>query len=715
MSRGLARAVTTHPWWVIATWIVASAMILAFSPKLVDYTTSNSGAFLPSHYESVQASDVAAQDFPSQSGANGSIVVSRADGAVLSSADQQKVVALATSLTNDHIPSVTKVSTSPELLSRNGKVYLINVLFNGQPGAPGVNAAVPVIRDNSTSLLKGSGLEAGLTGSAAIQVDTVSAYNTAETIIAVATISLIVILLAITFRSPLIAVLPIVVIGLVHQVAASLTAVMAKAFGFQVGPILPPLLVVVLFGIGTDYIIFLLFRYREQLRERQEPVMALRAAVKSVGEVIASAALTVAAAFAALVLASLGSLRTLAPGLIVAVVCMLLAAVTLVPALFSVLGTALFWPHGIGDPRTEGASARLGAKIASHPGRVVAIYGLVLIGLGVAALGYTPTYNTLQELPKSTPSLEAYNVMQTAFPPGALGPTQVLVSGSQPLTSDSLSNLDNRLSHAKGVSTVFPPQFSSKKTGALVTVLLSDDPYSTQALDNVEGPVRTAAHGSVPGDRVLVGGATSQLVDVRAALQRDMAVIFPVALGIIAVILALLLRAVVAPLYLLLGVSMSFVATLGVTVLVFLSAGGLSGLDFSIPIVLYLFVVAIGTDYNILMAHRLREEFDQDRPPHEAARIAVLHGAPAVHAAALILAGSFASLMLTGIASLTELGFGVAIGIVIAALAMATRLLPAVAALRGWRFWWPSRVHQRTAETVTELHPRATASSGARS
>ncbi len=702
MFRAVARLAVGHPWVVIGGWVVASVVIIVASPNLSDYTTSNNEAFLPGSYESVQAQNVANQKFPEQSGASGAIVVSREDRAPLSSSDQSKVQALAGSLTSDHIPAVNSVDASPQFLSSNKKVYLVHVAFKGQPGQADVNAAVGSIRHDSASFLAGSGLTSGLTGSAAIQVDTTNAYNTAERIIAIATVLLIITLLGLIFRSPLIALTPIVVIGLVHQVTTSLVADLAKGFGFQVGPTLAPVLIVVLFGIGTDYIIFTLFRYREKLREGQSRQDALRSAMSVIGIVIASAAFTVMAAFAALLFASLGSLRTLAPGLIVAVAVMLVAALSLIPAVFSLLGAHLFWPHGVGEGRGSPRSERLGRHVGRRPGRYLVIYGVVLVGLGCGALGYQATYNTLQELPKDTPSLQAYDVMQSAFPPGALGPTQVYVTGDQALTSSSLGTLTSRLSKAKGVSTVLPAQFSTDKKAAVVSVLLKDNPYSTAALDNVQGPVRSAAHGSVVGDRVLVGGVTSQLVDVRQALGRDIRVVFPIAAAIIAVILGLLLRAVVAPLYLLLGVGLSYVATLGVTVLVFISGGGLSGIDFSTPIVLYLFVVAIGTDYNILMSHRLREEFDLDKEPHEAARLAIVHGAPAISTAAAILAGTFASLMLTGIASLTELGFGVAIGIIITAFGMATRLVPAVAAFRGWRFWWPSGMHHRAAPGLRE-------------
>jgi RND superfamily putative drug exporter len=698
MFEKLARSVIAHPWRTVVLWLIAAFAVILFSPQLSAYTTSNQQSFLPGSFESVQAQNVGNKVFPAQSGATGSIVISRTDGVPLTSTDQQKVSGLVTTLTNDKIPGVGAVQLSPNSLSANGKVMVAQVVFKGQPGDTNVNSAVDSVRSKTDAYLAGSGLKNGLTGNAAISVDTSNAYDHADNIITIATIILIVVLLGLVFRSPIIAVMPIVVIGIVHSVTVGLTADLADAFGFQVGNSVAPILVVVLFGVGTDYIVFLLFRYRERLRAGLSYQEAVKFASHVVGVVIASSALTVIGAFAALLLAKLGSLQTLAPALIVAVAVMLVTALTLVPALFVLLGKALFWPLGPGRTSEGGIFAREANLVARHPAASAAALLVVLVGLTVAAGGYKPTYNTLSELPSTTPSQVAYNTLASAFPAGALSPTQVYVTGSQPLSQSTLQPLITNLTKAKGVAQVPAPTLSSDGKTALVTVILKDDPYSNTALDNVEGPVRAAAHGSVPGDQVLVGGQTSTYVDIRSQLHADTKLVFPVAAVLIAVILALLLSAILAPLNLLACVGLAFTATLGATVLVFLHGTGYSGIDFTLPITLYLFVVAIGTDYNILIASRLREEFNNGFSAREAVRIAIANDAPTVAAAGLILALTFASLMLAGLANLTELGFGVAVGIAIAAFGMAPVLVPALSAIEGHMFWWPRHARPHPAE-----------------
>jgi RND superfamily putative drug exporter len=429
-----------------------------------------------------------------------------------------------------------------------------------------------------------------------------------------------------------------------------------------------------------------------------------------VGEVITSAAATVMAAFAALLVASLESLRTLAPGLIIGIALMLLAALTLVPAIFSLLGLNLFWPT---KPVARASSRptrseRIGGMVAKHPAFVLLVWSVVLIALALGSLGFKTTYNQLAELPSSTPSQVAFNTMATAFPAGYLGPTQVFVTSddSKPLNDSDVSALGAQLAKTEGVSSVLPAQFTASKGQALINVLLTGDPYSIAAINDVAGPVRNTAHTTAVAEAsTVVGGTTSQLVDVRAALRHDIEHIFPLALIIVAVILALLLRALLAPLYLLLGVVLTYAATLGVITLVFIKGFGYVGLDFTIPIVVYLFVMAIGTDYNILIASRLREGLQEGLPPRETARVAIIHGSPAVAAASLILAGTFASLLLTGIQLLEEIGLAVALGVLLAANVLATRIVTTLAAIRFWHFWWPNRIHEKTATRHAELLP----------
>jgi RND superfamily putative drug exporter len=247
------------------------------------------------------------------------------------------------------------------------------------------------------------------------------------------------------------------------------------------------------------------------------------------------------------------------------------------------------------------------------------------------------------------------------------------------------------------------------------------NPSSAEALDLV-GPLRDAAHAAAPpGTTVLVGGTTWATADLRQATGRDLRVIFPVAGLLIALILALLLRSLVAPIYLMLAVMGGYAASLGAAVFIFQGLGGEPGVLFLLPILVYLFVVAIGTDYNILMIARLREEAAAGNEPRAAADLAVEHAGPSVVSAGVILAGTFGSLLLAGVAFLTQMGAAVTVGIVLAAFVISVFLVPAVTALIGRRAWWPGRVdrplagHGAEPDQLAEVEPTGNGSARSRS
>ncbi len=687
----LAEFVVRHRGAVIAAWLIAALAIVPFSPKLGDVTNSDEASFLPDSYESAEADALARQAFPEQSGATALLVFKRADGGPLSAADERRANRVAAQVNAAGIDRVAGVRTgAPEQRSPDGKLQLGQVSFEGSSGEEPVMDAAEAVREQAAAQLEGTDLEVGLTGDAAIKLDDRDAHDTAEKTVGVATIGLILVLLLALFRSPVAALLPIASIALVFLVASSLIALAAEGFGFDVSLDLPPLLTVVLFGIGTDYILFTLFRYRERLRGGARGPEALTYAAGRVGEVITFAAFVVIVAFSALGLSQLGSLQTMAPGLVIGVALMWLAGVTLIPALLSLLGPRVFWPSRAWRRRpSKPIYRRVGGLISRRPGRVGLASGGALVALAAGALFYSADYDSIDQLPSDAGSRIAYEDMRASFAAGAITPTHVYVTGEQPLDRKRIAALAAGAERPAGVASVKPPVYSSDGRTARIDVVLADNPYSNHALDQVEGPIRAAAHASGAGERVLVGGQTAASADIRAATNSDFAVVFPAAALAIGLLLAWLLRSLVAPLYLLVAVMLGFAATLGFTVGAFQGLLGEAGLKSTLPIILYLFVVAVGTDYSILMTTRLREEALAGRSPRRAAALGVEHGGPAVAAAGIILAGTFTSLLLTGIASLMQIGFAVSSGIAIAALVMATLLVPSITTLLGRWAWWP--------------------------
>jgi len=700
MFGALGRLASRRPWFVIAAWIVFAGLVIALAPAFK--ATQDQAEFLPGHYESIKAFNLQDEAFPQDSQVGAIVVFDRKDGGKLTADDQAQVQQVVDGLSGNLEKAFTGIQAQPP--SENGLVQLAVVgLSDDVTGydEPSFDA-VKALRADLEKAVTGD-LQYGVTGAVAQGYDQQESGNRALLIVGLATVLLIVMLLALIFRSVLICLMPIIVVALVSQIAIGLIATANKLFDLKASQDIETILVVVLYGIGTDYILFFLFRYRERLREGEEKRPAVAHAIERAGEAIASAGGAVIVAFMALVLSSLGIFRSIGPALAIAVAVTLLAALTLVPAVVTVLGRALFWPSKKYLVEPEAARfAAVGQSLSRHPVRYAAASGGVLALLSLAAFTFNPSFDLGgSSTSGDVESAVALRTLEKGFPAGATDPTTVFLRSTdgQPLSQDELTSYQESLGDADGVAQVLPPKPNADGTVAQFTVYLEDDPASDAAIAAVKGPIRDAAHASAPeGTEALVGGTTSVYVDFQAAMNRDYWVVFPVAAFVIMLILALLLRSLVAPLYLMAAVGLGFGATLGATALVFQDLKGDPGILFLLPIYVYLFVVALGTDYNILMIARLREEAREGLEPRPAAAEAVKHAGPTIAAAGVILSGTFASLMLAGNAFFLSMGFALAFGIFVSAFVMAMLFVPSLTALIGHAAWWPGHGDEKKPE-----------------
>ncbi|MFF3285509.1 MMPL family transporter [Streptomyces sp. NPDC003023] len=701
MFRGIGRLVTSRPWLTIAAWFVATVATVMLAPKLP--STTDQAEFLPSHYETVQVMQVEERAFPREEQPAATIVFKRTDGGALSAEDQATVTKVTKALADKKYKEIEGVRTAPQMLSPNGRIMLASVTASTKNVfTEGIFESVKEMRKEARTQLADTPLSMGMTGQAASAVDSMESAGDTDAMIMMATLGLIIVLLLIIFRSPLIALLPVLIITLVFAVATGLIAVASKIGGLKADASVSSILIVVLFGVGTDYILFLLFRYREQLRTGVAARQAMAQAVERVGETIASAAGAVIVAFLALLLSSMGMLRTMGPALAISVGVTLLASLTLVPAVFALLGTKAFWPSKAWQREPKNALSHRTAKLVStRPGLVAAVSGGILVALTAGLFGFTAEYDANSSLPKHLESVKAQEDLARGFAAGSTEPTLVYVENKdgKPVPQTALSEFSKQVGGVSGVGQVSPPRVSPDGSVAQFTVVLDHKPAEDKALALVEGPLRDAVHKAAPeGTRGLVGGPTALLADIRDAVNRDYAVVFPAAGVAIMIILGLLLRSAVAPWYLMAAVGLGFSATLGATVVLFQNVRGEHGLLFMLPVMVYLFVVAIGTDYNILMVARLREEAARGREPKEATRLAVAHSMPTVATAGIILAGTFGVLLLAQNSMLQQMGFAVSFGILLSAFVMAVLLVPAVTALLGHRAWLPGRPAARAAD-----------------
>jgi RND superfamily putative drug exporter len=730
MLSHIIRFSTSRPKRIIALWAVVMLLLgsigAGFGYKVV---TDDAAQFLPKGSESAQAIDFARDAFGQQEGTRTvSMLVKRTDDAALTASDRAEIRTLASAtprwrVDTDRPALKSQIGDLDERAGRvvdaqigpaspDGRLQLIALQWKGNTTDPVAQEFFRQVRDRAADRARDHHLRIGFTGGVASTADEMKAQEGTRALSQALLFGAVVALSLLFFRGPLAAIVPLLAIYLVAMGASGLVVLAALAFGFKLDVNTPQLITVVLVGIGVDYFLFLLFRLRERLRMGEDRRTAAARAAGGVGRVIASAALAIVAAFATMLLAEFGQFRVIGPAVAISVLVMLVAGVTLMPAIAAVTGRALFWPsRSWAKERTDGPAARLGRHIARTPGRAALGVTTLLVVLSTFAFGMTMSYDQSGRSGPTTPATRTADAIADTFSKGASDPQQVYVKSSRTLTAAQLERLRERLARVAGVSAVGHAELAPDHKAARMDVALKDGPFTKDAMQLVEGPLRDAARDTAPaGTSTLVGGTAAIYADVSDSVNRDMKLIFPVAAGLILFILIATLRSAVAPLYLLTAAVLEFAATLGAAVLVFQQLGGATGLAFVLPLVLFLFVVALGTDYNILMTARLREEMLAGKPVGTAVADAVRHVAPAVAAAGLVLASSFGTLMLESSEVAKQQGFAMAFGILLASLVVSSILVPALTALAGRRAWWPHGSKRRPAAQtrLKRVVPQAT-------
>ncbi|MFF5973951.1 MMPL family transporter [Streptomyces sp. NPDC012769] len=725
MIRALTGFSTRRPWRVIVVWAVLGVFVAIAGQALVfRVTQTDSARFLPAEYDAAAALRVAREKFGAEPDTDAvTVLVARRDGKPLEDADRRRVAEVARELsgtrltmpwTEEQIPGVSTdysqvPRVEPAMTAPDGSFTLLVARLRGNATDPGMHSVYRVFHDRAQQEFAEAGMRTGFTGGLADTVDRADAEESTQTVVGLVMVGLIVLINVLVFRSVLAAFLPLVAVSVVGGAAAGTVVGAALLTGFRLDPGTPGMIGTVLVGIGVDYFLFLLFRFREELRRRPEadhrPVAADVAG--RVGTAVTSAALTIVAAFATLGLATFGQFRVLGPSVAVSVLVMLLASLTLMPALLAVTGRRMFWPsRSLTKARRPGLADRTARLVARRP-LVVLVASVACLGaLSIGATGIRMDFAT-GGTPRETAAAATAREIAGALPPGVSDPTTVYVTSDdgRPLHAAALGDLPRALADADGVGKVAAPVFNADRTAARLDVYLTAASQTQQARDLVTGPVRHAARAAAPaGLTAHVGGTAAVFADVATAVDRDLRTVFPVAAALIALILLVLLRSLLAPVVLMLAVGLCFAATLGASTLLFQHLGGEPGVNFVLPLVLFLFVVALGTDYNILISDRLREEMARTGSARAAVTRAVRHTAPAIATAGVVLAASFGSLAVNADPSTRQIGFATALGILLSAFLLSLLLVPSAAALLGRGMWWPMRPGQ---DPTNDTGPRA--------
>jgi RND superfamily putative drug exporter len=754
---------------VVAAWIAIAAVCIIALPSLASVTpATTTTSLLPANALSAQAAQLAAP-FENTRFAVAILVATRSDGP-LTTVDQTAIGRLEARVSGlPHVHSVRDLAVSPDGAARQA-VIQADVPQDGSGSAP---ALVASIRHQFGAVDAPASLTFHLTGPIASTVDGIHALQASQNATEQFTYLVILVLLVVGFRAVLAPVLTLIPAALALALAGPVIAVAATRLGVRVSETTPFVLIVLILGAGTDYGLFLTARVREELRRGLAPREAVVNAMRSVGETITFSALTVIAALCTLAVAQFGVYQSLGPALAIGIALMLLAGLTLLPALLAIFGRAAFWPSSTAPnaARAGGVTAGLWARLTWGLLRRPAI--TLVAGLGVftaLALGLlgsqlaSPLSATTG--PAGADSTVGAKALVAHYPGSAQTPTLILFRFPQsvwvnpaplaqaqqglggisalrtvigpldpngvPLTTTQLTQLHAQL----GPADALPPTPPIGPSGVTISAQLYDAYRATAQYISVDGrtvqfvatpsaPALTpAAQALVPHLRMEVtqvaaaagagqSGVYSQDAigyDISQVSQHDLTRILPLVVGLIALLLVLVLRSLVAPLYLVVSVLLSYVAALGAVGFLFIhfihtaSVGG-AGISFILPFALLVFLMALGSDYNILIMTRIREEA-ATKHIRVAVRDAVAATGGTITTAGVILAGTFVVLALASAgADNRQFGFGIAIGILLDTFLVRTLLIPALVVLLGRWNWWPGRLFQlsRQAPEVPEV------------
>jgi putative drug exporter of the RND superfamily len=689
-------------WVVIGAWVALAVALGGLQPKLQQRAQDESKTFRARSAESTQVHELLDRRFPE----------GRTSTAVIAYAVRRGSIDAHAAEIGREVAAICGTAALPDLngVGTPDSRVCGEIGHEGEPehppsslggGDPPTVALVTVVdrKDDTESVVRdvaalrriapgpaGRPLASYVTGQAGFDADRETAMAGIDGTLLAITGALVLVLMLAIYRSPLIAGLMLGVVTIAYLIATGLVYLLLVAGATTVSGQSTAILIVLMFGAGTDYALLIVSRYRDELRRDADAAAAIARATAHTGPAIVASGGIVVAAMLVLGLADFNATREMGPILALGIAVMLAAGLTLLPALLAAFGRRAFWPaipRVEARPRRGAGWSRIGRLVRRRP-RLLAGASVVILAAGalgnLGGRGYLDISEQYRHAPES---VQGQQLIRRTFPPGKVAPVDVVASSAAGLA------VRDALRSAKGVSVANTDSASVRGAPLLsLQVLLSVDPFSTRAMDlipHLRAVARRAAHGRP----ALIGGITAEQHDNLRALSRDAKLIVPLVLALILLILVALLRSLVAPLYVIGTVVLSFAFALGASSLVFTHLFGQPDSDPNLSIFAFIFLVALGVDDNIFLLTRIREERARGLATRDAVIAGLERTGGVITSAGLILAGTFASLMALDMVALFQVGFAVTLGLLVDAFLVRTFLVPSVALLLGERNWWP--------------------------
>ncbi|MBS4210338.1 MMPL family transporter [Bacillus sp. FJAT-50079] len=690
---------------IFSVWMIAVVLLSALAPSAKQYEGNSKEGSVTGDTPSELAAQVLKEQFPSNEGLTALLVFHRDDK--ITEQDREKITKLSEWLASDERPEYVSSAlpfhqfpstVQEQMFSEDGTTLLFNLSLEADLESGLANETMEKIREQ-VETLQMDGMQFEITGPAGISADTISLFKNADFVLMFATIGLIFIILIIIYRSPLLAITPLIIAGIVYGVVDRLLGLAGKNEWFAVDSAAVSIMLVLLFAVLTDYSLFVFSRYKEELRKQASKYSSMDEAMKHVAEPIFFSGGTILLAMLTLFVTIFEPYNHFAPVFSLAVIVILLAGLTLIPSIFALMGRKAFWPF---VPKVEkerkqkkGVWGKISNLVLKRPALLASSLLLVLLigTFNFSTMKYS--FNLLKSFPEDISSRQGFELLENHYPAGQLAPVTVILQSDEEIEMNDLflqkmNEIKEELEEQSGVSSVtttipsdvneLPSNFIAKSKKAIrLQVVLDDHPYEIEALNTVQ-QLRDSEEEFLKGSgfsSVHYAGQTAQQLDVKQMNGRDMLVLFSLVTVLLTLILGFQTKSVLLPILMMSTILLSYFATLGFGWWIFKHLMGFEAISYRLPVYTFVFMVALGIDYNIMLVSRIREEARR-HPWKEAVGRGVALTGGVISSAGVILAATFAVLMTQPLQELFLFGFTMAMGILLDTFLIRGIFLPSI-------------------------------------
>lgn len=687
LLNGITDRVSTKKgmWVALAIWLGLATILGGAAPGAKDYQSTVTGGGLPSTAKSVIANNQLENYFSKDEGIPALLVISE-HNKVLDSAQVSSIIKVINEAGLDHFKSIVPfdqlpTATQEGFFSEDRSTVVLPTLLTAGLEAKEMNSTLEEMKKVASEQSQASFVR--ITGPAGIASDAVTLFSRADVTLILSTVGLIFLLLIVIYRSPLLVFIPLLASAIVYEVVDKTLGLMGKA-GMDISNQSLSIMSILLFASVTDYSLFVFARYREELSNHANKYEAMKMAMRQTGEPVFFSGGTVFAAMLVLFVATFKDYRDFAPVFATTMAIIMLASITLVPALFQLFGRKSFWPKvpKLGDVTIKENSvwSKVGRIVSSKPRIVASTLLIVFVLLGFNTLNMNFQFDSISSFPKDMPSREGYEKLEQHFPKGDLAPTTIILKSDEIVSDEKVAEFILLVSKYDEVKKVSVSEITEDGRFAKFSLSFEDSPYvlkSLDALDELRGEEQEILSNLGMKGELFFAGETAKQADIRIVNKRDTWIIIVLESLLILALLCVLTRSLKSSMYMMGTILLSYASALGLGILLVDLFFGYDAISTRVPVYAFVFLVALGVDYNIMLMSRFKEE----RKKHslkDAVQISVSRTGSVITSAGLILAATFAVLMTQPIAELFVFGFIVALGILMDAFIVRGILLPAL-------------------------------------